>query len=109
VKPGTPADIAPVLQTAYPRAIAGQPVSFLYDKATLSLTVSWTDLPGVRGSTDVYLPPSDFPYGGTVDLNGTTTPVTSWNAKTHILSVTVPPEAGLTHLLTVTPANSVTQ
>ena len=105
-KPGTAAPIAAVIATAYPRAIAGEPVSFMYDKSTLSLTVSWKDKPGVKGSTDVYLPPQDFPYGGSIDLNGSGTPVTVWNPKTHILSVTVPKEAGLTHTLTVTPANS---
>jgi endoglycosylceramidase len=104
-KPGTPAPIASVLQTAYPRAIAGEPVSFMYDKSTLTLTVSWKDKPGVKGSTEVYLPPSDFPYGGDIDLNGTASPITHWNPTTHILSVTVARQAGLTHLLTVTPSN----
>jgi len=105
-KPGEAAPIASVLATAYPRAIAGEPVSFMYDKSTLSLTVSWKDKPGVKGSTDVYLPPSDYPFGGIVDTNGTGTPVTVWNPRTHILSVSVPKQAGLTHTLTVTPANS---
>ena len=104
-KPGTPAPIASVLQTAYPRAIAGEPVSFQYDKSTLQLTVSWKDKPGVTGSTDVYLPPSDFPYGGDIDLNGTASPITHWNPKTHILSVKVAKQAGLIHMLTVTPSN----
>ncbi|MFC1412848.1 cellulase family glycosylhydrolase [Streptacidiphilus sp. N1-12] len=104
-KPGQPAPIASVLQTAYPRAIAGEPVSFSYDKPTLQLTVSWTDKPGVTGSTDVYLPPSDFPNGGQIDLNGVGSPLTHWNPKTHILSVTVPKQAGLVHTLVVTPAN----
>jgi len=81
-------------------------VSYSYDKPTLQLTVSWKDKPGVTGSTDVYLPPADFPFGGNIDLNSAGTPVTSWNPRTHVLSVTVPKEAGLVHTLTVTPANA---
>ncbi|MEZ0091172.1 cellulase family glycosylhydrolase [Streptacidiphilus sp. EB129] len=102
--PGKPSDIAPVLGTAYPRAIAGEPVSFGYDKGTLQLTVDWTDKAGVTGSTDLYLPPSDFPNGGDVSLNGEYT--STWNPRTHILSITVPPKAGLVHTLTVTPSTS---
>ncbi|MFC1417506.1 cellulase family glycosylhydrolase [Streptacidiphilus cavernicola] len=104
-KPGVEAPIAAVIATAYPRAIAGTPVSFMYDKSTLALTVSWKDAPGVTGSTDVYLPPGDFPNGGDVEVNGNGTPVTAWNARTRILSVTVPAQSGLTHTLTVTPAS----
>ena len=100
---GKPSDVAGVLATAYPRAIAGQPVSFNYDKATLELAVSWRDKAGVTGSTDVYLPPSDFPRGGDVQLNGDYT--STWNPKTHILSVTVPAQAGLVHALIVTPSS----
>ncbi|MHA6762641.1 cellulase family glycosylhydrolase [Streptacidiphilus sp. PAMC 29251] len=104
-KPGTPSPIAAVLDTAYPRAIAGEPVSFSYDKSTLQLTVSWTDKVGVTGSTDLYLPPSDFPHGADIDLNGTGSPLTHWNPSTHILSVTVPKQAGLVHTLVVTPSS----
>lgn len=105
-KPGTAAPIATVLQTAYPRAIAGEPVAFSYDKSTYQLTVSWKDKPGVTGSTDVYLPPSDFPFGANVDdSTDATDPVTHWDPRTHILSVTVPRAAGLTHTVIFTPSN----
>jgi len=99
---GKPADLSTVIATAYPRAIAGQPVSFGYDKSTLDLNVQWTDKPGVTGSTDLYLPPSDFPGGGTITLNSRYT--SHWNPVTHILSITVPklPDGGV-HDLDVVP------
>ena len=99
-KDGKPADISKVLETAYPRAIAGTPVSIDYEKATLELTVSWTDKPGVTGSTDVYLPASDFPDGAAIELN--TDYSSTWNPKTRILSVTVPQLVGV-HTMVLTP------
>jgi endoglycosylceramidase len=103
--PGKPSDISKVLGTAYPRAIAGQPVSFGYDKSTLQLTVDWKDKAGVTGSTDVYLPPSDFPHGGDISINGDYT--SSWNPVTHVLSITVAvARPGLLHTLEVTPSSA---
>jgi endoglycosylceramidase len=90
-----------VLATAYPRAIAGAPVDFGYDKSTLELTVDWNDKAGVTGSTDIYLPPGDFPDGADVQLNGDYTE--KWNAKRHILSLTVKATPGVTHHLVITP------
>ena len=100
---GKPTDLSAVIGTAYPRAIAGQPVTFSYDKSTLDLNVQWTDKPGVTGSTDLYLPPTDFPNGGQITLNGHYT--SKWNATTHILSITVAklPGGGV-HDLDVVPA-----
>ena len=98
---GKPGPLNDVIATAYPRAIAGQPVAFSYDKSTLDLNVQWTDLPGVTGSTDLYLPPSDFPDGGQINING---PYTShWDPATDVLSITVPKLPGGTHVLDVTP------
>ncbi|QMU75132.1 glycoside hydrolase family 5 protein [Streptacidiphilus sp. PB12-B1b] len=99
---GAPTELTPVLGTAYPRAIAGQPVAFGYDKSTLDLNVQWTDLPGVTGTTDLYLPPTDFPNGGKITLNSSCT--TKWNPTTHVLSVTVPKLPHGVHDLDVVPA-----
>jgi endoglycosylceramidase len=99
---GQPTALTPVLGTAYPRAIAGQPVAFSYDKSTLDLNVQWTDKPGVTGTTDLYLPPTDFPHGGEVTLNSTYT--SKWNAATHVLSITVPKLPHGVHDLDVVPA-----
>jgi endoglycosylceramidase len=96
-----PAPLSAVLGTAYPRAIAGQPVAFSYDKSTLDLNVQWTDKPGVTGTTDLYLPPTDFPNGGVLTVNGKYT--SRWNATTHILSITVPKLPGGVHELDVIP------
>jgi len=98
-----PTDLSAVIGTAYPRAIAGQPVSFSYNKSTLDLNVQWTDKPGVTGSTDLYLPPTDFPNGGVITLNGHYT--SKWNSVTHILSITAAklPHGGV-HELDVLPA-----
>ena len=100
---GKPTQLSAVIGTAYPRAIAGQPVAFSYDKPTLDLNVQWTDKPGVTGTTDVYLPPGDFPNGGEITINSRYT--SKWNAATHILSITVPklPNGGV-HDLDVVPA-----
>lgn len=99
-KDGKPSDISKVLQTAYPRAIAGTPLSVSYDKSTLELTVAWKDKPGVTGSTDVYLPAADFPNGAAIVLNGDYT--SSWNAATRILSITAVKNAD-GHTLVLTP------
>jgi len=101
---GDPTVLAPVVGTAYPRAIAGEPVAFSYDKTSDDLNVQWTDKKGVTGTTDLYLPPSDFPYGGTVTINSTYR--TTWNPATHILSITVPKLPGGVHDLDVVPAGS---
>jgi endoglycosylceramidase len=103
-KPGKAADIAGVLATAYPRAVAGVPVEFDYDKGTLVFTLRFRDASGVSGSTDVYLPPSDFPQGPQVDFDADYT--STWDPVRHILSLTVTePAPGALHTLRLTPAS----
>jgi endoglycosylceramidase len=103
-KPGKGADIADVVQTAYPRAIAGTPVEFDYDKGTLVLTLQFRDEAGVIGPTEVYLPPSDFPLGPQTDFDAEYT--STWDPARHILSLTVThPAPGTVHTLRLTPAS----
>ncbi|WP_042412475.1 cellulase family glycosylhydrolase [Streptacidiphilus anmyonensis] len=103
-KPGKGADIAGVLQTAYPRAIAGTPVEFDYDKGTLVFTLQFRDEAAVIGPTEVYLPPSDFPLGPQIDFDSEYT--STWDPARHILSLTVTrPTPGTVHTLRLTPAS----
>ncbi|MEY9875780.1 endoglycosylceramidase [Streptacidiphilus sp. MAP12-33] len=100
---GKAADIASVLDTAYPRVVAGAPVEFDYDKGTLVFTLQFRDVAGVVGATDVYLPPADFPAGPQIDFDAEDTTV--WDPATHILSLTVShPVPGTLHTLHLTPA-----
>lgn len=102
---GHPADIAPVLGTAYPRAVAGLPVAFDYDKGTTVLTLSFDTEAGVTGSTDVYLPPDDFPNGPQVEDDSDATFGQHWDAARHVLSLTVPKSPpGTLHSFRITPA-----
>ncbi|SEK26475.1 endoglycosylceramidase [Streptacidiphilus jiangxiensis] len=103
-RPGKPADIAGVLQTAYPRVVAGVPVEFDYDKGTLVFTLQFRDVAGVVGTTDVYLPPSDFPLGPQVEFDADFT--SAWDPSRHVLSVTVThPVPGTVHTLRLTPTS----
>jgi endoglycosylceramidase len=103
-KPGKAADIAGVLQTAYPRAVAGTPVEFDYDKGTLVFTLLFRDEAGVTGATDVYLPPSDFPLGPQIEFDAEYT--SGWDPTRHILSLTVArPSPGTVHTLRLTPVS----
>jgi endoglycosylceramidase len=103
-KAGQGADIAGVVQTAYPRVIAGTPVEFDYDKGTLVLTLQFRDEAGVLGPTEVYLPPSDFPLGPQIDFDAEYTGI--WDQVRHILSLTVThPAPGTVHTLRLTPAS----
>ncbi|WP_165845536.1 cellulase family glycosylhydrolase [Streptacidiphilus pinicola] len=103
-KPGKAADIAGVLETAYPRVVAGAPVEFDYDKGTLVFTLQFRDEPGVTGSTDVYLPPSDFPFGPQIDFDAEYN--ATWDPGRHILALTVDrPTPGTVHTLRLTPAS----
>ncbi|MEZ0068959.1 endoglycosylceramidase [Streptacidiphilus sp. MAP12-20] len=100
---GKPAEIAGVLETAYPRAVAGVPVEFDYDKGTLVFTLQFRDAAGVSGPTEIYLPPSDFPRGPQVDFDAEIT--SSWDPVRHVLSLTVNhPQPGTVHTLHLTPA-----
>jgi endoglycosylceramidase len=99
---GKPADIAGVLETAYPRAIAGVPLEFDYDKGTLVFTLQFREESGVSGPTEIYLPPSDFPRGAQIDFDADY--VSSWDPVRHILSLTVDyPLRGDVHTLHLTP------
>ncbi|MEY9936122.1 cellulase family glycosylhydrolase [Streptacidiphilus sp. MAP5-3] len=101
--PGRQADLAGVLQTAYPRAVAGVPVEFDYDKGTLVFTLQFRDAAGVTGSTDVYLPPSDFPNGPQIEFDAACS--YTWDPVRHILSLTEKkPVPGTLHTLQLTPS-----
>jgi endoglycosylceramidase len=105
-KPGKPADIANVLETAYPRAVAGTPVEFDYDKGTFVFTLQYRDAAGVSGGTEVYLPPSDFPQGPQVDFDAEFS--SSWDPARHVLTLTVNRSVpGMLHTLRLTPATSL--
>ncbi|MFC5908996.1 hypothetical protein [Streptacidiphilus monticola] len=103
--PGRPADFASVLATVYPRAVAGQPLAFSYDKSVSTVTLTWRDLAGVRGRTEVYLPPGDFPGPLQVELDGGDSGATSWDPSRHVLSVTVVQATGAVHQLRITPGH----
>ncbi|WP_042368696.1 cellulase family glycosylhydrolase [Streptacidiphilus neutrinimicus] len=106
-RPGKGADIADVLQTAYPRVIAGTPVAFDYDKGILAFTLQFRDEAGVTGPTEVYLPPSDFPFGPQIDFDTEYTGI--WDPARHILALTVThPVPGTVHTLRLTPASQST-
>ncbi|MGW0735169.1 cellulase family glycosylhydrolase [Streptomyces sp. NPDC002851] len=84
---GKPTRLLPVLDRPYPRAIAGDPVAYVWDAAGKRLTVRWRGRPAVTGGTEIYLPERHFPDGARVSGGHQE----SWNPKTRTLTVSSGP------------------
>lgn len=106
-----PGPLAHVMNRAYPRAVAGEPLELGYDDAARTLSVRYTERAGVSGSTELYLPEDVFGGGPgegfelTVDTPAGDGGWTSeWDGELRILHVTVDGAAdGDETVLTVVP------
>lgn len=101
-----PGPLAHVMNRAYPRAVAGEPLDWGYDSEAGELTVRYTERDGVSGATELYLPSDVFGEGHepTVDLGGDGSWDTEWDEGMRVLRVTVTGAAdGDETVLTVTP------
>ncbi|WP_331447812.1 cellulase family glycosylhydrolase [Streptomyces xanthochromogenes] len=65
-----PTPLLPVLDRPAPKAIAGDPVSYAWDRTSRTLSVTWRPKADVRGNTEVYLPARLFPHGAEVTGGG---------------------------------------
>ncbi|MFE1101297.1 cellulase family glycosylhydrolase [Nocardiopsis alba] len=102
-----PGPLAHVMNRAYPRAVAGEPLDWGYDAEAGELTVRYTERDGVSGATELYLPSDVFGEGHepTVDLGGDGSWDAEWDEGMRVLRVTVTGAAdGDETVLTVTPA-----
>ncbi len=80
---GTARNLVAALDQAYPRAVAGTPISWQSGEGSLSLTLI-TD-PSIAAPTEVYLPRAGFPNGA--DASGAT--VTAWDPQTRIAELQI--------------------
>ena len=89
----------------YPRAVAGVPLAWAFDRETRVFTLTFEERPGARGPTEIALPARRlYPDGwdvSTSDADGTWS--WAWDAAREILSVTTPATGG-THTLELRPA-----
>lgn len=92
--------LAGLLAQPYPRAIAGTPVSWGYDKSSRTLTVVYTDAAGVRGPNELFLPGDLFAGQPAVSCGSACW--SSWDPTRQVLSVAVA-QTGGTHTITVRP------
>ncbi|MFD4291962.1 cellulase family glycosylhydrolase [Rhodococcus sp. NPDC058505] len=93
---GTARNLVGALDEAYPRAVAGTPVSWTGAVDRLELTYR-TD-PAVAAPTEIYLPRRGFPAGVRVEGGE----VVDWNEQTRLLTVRAPAGADEARLV-VTP------
>lgn len=54
----------------YPRAIAGEPVSFRYDADTRTFHFTYNNNPAIRQPTEIFIPERFFPAGYQLELSG---------------------------------------
>ncbi|WP_093169680.1 cellulase family glycosylhydrolase [Sinosporangium album] len=86
------------LARAYPRAVAGVPELVRVERGRV--TVRLRSDRRISGDTEIYLPPGDFPEGGTLTASAAST-VSRWDPARRVLSVTTDPSVPV-HTLTVT-------
>lgn len=88
---GTDAPHAEIMVRAYPRAVAGEPVSYGYDESTRCLSLVYEDRSGVEGATEIYVPEArHYPDGWQVHVDAAEWSST-WDAEREILALEIPP------------------
>lgn len=106
---GRPAGITPAGATVirpYPRAIAGQPVSFSFDAGSRVFELVFRDAAGVSGPTEIFVPRARvYPTGVTVTCDDQpSTCKTAWDStRADTLLVTNAPHDGV-HRVRIMPA-----
>jgi endoglycosylceramidase len=93
---GTPTILVETLNKAYPRAVAGDPVS--WSSAVDRLELTFRPDAAITAPTEIYLPQSGFP--GDVDVEGAD--VVAWDRQSRLLTVRTAATGDVT--VTVTPA-----
>ena len=102
---GSDAPHADIMVRAYPRAVAGEPVSYGYDESTRCLSLVYEDRPGVEGATEIYVPEArHHPDGWQVHVDEAEWS-SMWDAEREVLSLEIP-RSGETHRIFVTPTLS---
>ncbi|WP_017558763.1 cellulase family glycosylhydrolase [Nocardiopsis baichengensis] len=120
----TPGPLAEVMDRAYPRAVAGDPLDVGYDPGgtgggaggsggsdspeSPQLTVRFKAVEGVTGPTEVYLPEGEFPDGGearvAASTGGEAEASVEWDAERRVLAVELAsPAPGTEYELRVRP------
>ncbi len=93
---------ADIMVRAYPQKVAGEPISYGYDRERRCLELRYEDRRGVEGATEIYIPARrHFPDGWQVHVEAG--PWSSrWDAETEILSLEIESGAAV-HRVLVTP------
>jgi endoglycosylceramidase len=89
-----------VLVRVYPQRVAGKPIEYGYDPQSRVFELSFVDVNGVSGATQIYIPERRFYASGwRLDIADTAGSWTSqWDATRQVLSVTTARSGGLHHL-----------
>lgn len=92
------------LVRTYPRAIAGEPVSFAFDSDTHRFSLEFNRKPGVTGATEIFVPARHYPQGFFLKTNDATSDWRyEWDASRQILSY-FPEESAINHTLEIVAA-----
>ncbi|MBK9329037.1 MAG: cellulase family glycosylhydrolase [Sphingobacteriales bacterium] len=71
----------------YPRAIAGEPISFNYNKASNIFNLSYKNNPAISQPTEIFIPNRFFINGYNLVLDGATNYTTSFDVQYNILKI----------------------
>lgn len=99
---GTDNPAAAVVVRPYPRAIAGEPVSFAFDEPTRTLELTFESRDGVTGPTELAVPAHTYPEGFDVDVSTDPSAQIVTDAATGVVSVTTDPAIS-THRIRLAP------
>ncbi|WP_017601184.1 cellulase family glycosylhydrolase [Nocardiopsis lucentensis] len=102
-----PGPLVDVMNRAYPRAVAGDPLEIDHDTDAARLSVRFAVREGVSGPTELYLPETDYPDGFDLSVaapDGAKDWTFEWDADRRVLFVDTPSGApGDEYTLTVVP------
>ena len=73
------------LMRVQPRAVAGTPTEFGWDDENWVFTMSWDERSDAAGATELAVPPSLFPDGFVVVLDGKAVTDPDWNERNSVL------------------------
>lgn len=86
------APLAGTLAQPYPRAIAGEPAGWNYDKGKHALRLTYTDRRSAHGPSEFFLPPREYPKAPKVSCSDTCR--SHFDPRRHTLEVSVPKDGG---------------
>lgn len=91
---------AQLLVQPYARAVAGDPLKFVYEPATRTYTLTFRTRDNAEGPTRITVPRDTYPGGYRVDIQGNKA---SWDDHGQTVTVSTQGRAGATYRVTISP------